>query len=80
MTLVEQERLDRSATTARERTQMLSGEALLERLHTQASRKETLELIDSEYQLAGTEAARIDDHESLAARARLPVGCSSRSD
>ena len=48
--------------------QVLGREALVERLDPEARGEEALELLVPQHQLAGPEAARIDDHEPLAPR------------
>ena len=53
------------------RTQVLAGEALVQRLKAQACGEERLERLRAEQQLAGAEAARIDDHEPAPGRRRL---------
>ncbi len=62
--LVEQQRLDRRAPPARERAQVLGGEALVEGLVAQARGEERLERLLAEQQLAGAESARVDDHQA----------------
>ena len=54
------------AAAARELAQMGPGEALVEGLEAEAGGEEALELIGAFEQLAGTEAARVDDEQFMA--------------
>ena len=62
--LVEQERLDRRRRArARAPRRCSAREPLVERLHADARGEERVDRRGAEQQLAGAEAARVDDHE-----------------
>ena len=73
--LVKQKGLHRRGTPARERAQVLGGEALVQRLQPQPRGEEELHRLLSQQQLAGAEAARIDNHQAPAPWAARPRGC-----
>ncbi len=70
----------------RERAQVLGGEALVERLEAEPRVEERLQRIGAEQQLAGAEAARVDERQAQPARprrcsrdrSRAPCGPGSR--
>ncbi len=72
--LVEQKGLHRGGTPARERPQMLDREALIQRLQPQPRGKEVLHRLLPQQQLAGAEAAGIDDHQAPTPWAARPGG------
>ena len=70
--LVEQQRLDRRRAPARERAQVLGGEALVERLEPSRAAKNASSAGSPQQQLAGAEAARVDDHQAHVPSPRAP--------
>ena len=61
--LIEQERLHRRRPPARLRAQVLGGEQLVQRLQAEPRGEERLQRLLAEQQLAGAEAARVDDRQ-----------------
>jgi hypothetical protein len=61
--LIEQKRLDRRSSPARESPQILEAEPLVKRLQTQARREEALERLAAEQKLTSAEAAGVHYHQ-----------------